>query len=138
MNDSLDANLVDKHTNAQMVELVDTLDSKSGIREGVGVRLPLWASSTHYIIIQYIMAYSTMYTVYEQNHFNPFETFRDWELEDGYTQRTGKSGKKKPQSRRIREDLFTELGAIYADTSWEARNRFNSWRMAGKAGNYEQ
>lgn len=63
MNDSLDANLVDKYINAQMVELVDTLDSKSGIREGVGVRLPLWASMVSLLIIilsdyMYIIRYS--------------------------------------------------------------------------------
>ena len=29
-------------THAQMVELVDTLDSKSGVREDVWVRVPLW------------------------------------------------------------------------------------------------
>ena len=79
MNDSLDANLVDKHTNAQMVELVDTLDSKSGIREGVGVRLPLWASSMYYFY-HYTAMHSMIHIVYEQNDFSPFDYFRDDEL----------------------------------------------------------
>ncbi len=30
---------------AQMVELVDTLDSKSGVREDVWVRVPLWVKT---------------------------------------------------------------------------------------------
>lgn len=35
---------------AQMAELVDALDSKSGSRKGVGVRFPLWAHDYQQVI----------------------------------------------------------------------------------------